>query len=465
MNRYPVQRIIKRTGWVDSIGDTNSYRKEVRRLSDEISSLEATIKGRETEIAQSEEEARRLGDLITKYDQAKGAYEDLVKSGQFTAEELEAPARLREKVARELRDADGALEAHDKRVGKLEEIFVSYMQFCQSNPGTAVRARLEDLMAKRQSADDALRDADSRLKLATGELQRLTELKTSQENQNRTDQTQLDTLLELQSHQATYAQWFGEDDPRAITISENLSKIASDEAALAKRRSECESLQNVITELLPSVPRFRQLFGNVDAKQIDIPGKLKKIADMERTLSSEQKAVEGLHRQISHLKPFVEYFHGVFGDADPEQLDPTKERSDLQHAMTSATSTVATLEAQVSTLKTFRAAYPGITATKWLTTMEGKRSALTRDIAQCDQQIQTAERQLAELLNDPVARPEEVVSAHALIDGVVPFTPLHRFIESHCPNAVKRKRSTLPPCQPSYAAATVLSGKSSSIRL
>lgn len=425
-------------GWVDSVGDTNSYRKEVRQLTAEIDRLHKAIKGRETEISVCEKEARELGDLITKYDQAKGAYEDLLKSGHFTAEELDVPSLLVGRVAQELREAEDALTAHDMRVGSLEKTFGSYMQFCQSNPGITARARLEELTAKNASANDALRDAEQRLKNLTGELQRLTNQKISQENQNRSDQKQLDTLVTLQSHQTTYSEWFGDTSPESINISENLKKIATDEVALGQRHRERESLRNAITELLPSIPRYQQLFGEDDAKRIDISGELQKIATMEQALGREQNAAETLHGRVLQLKPFVKVFNDIFGDTDPAQLDPTKERSDQQHAITSATSTIKALEVQVSRLRTFRAACPGITAAEWLNTMEAQRSVLTREIAQFDHQIQTAKRQLAELMNDPVARPEEIASAHALIDGVVPFTPLHSFIEEHCPGAVKQ---------------------------
>lgn len=427
-------------GWVDSVGDTNSYRKEVRQLTAEIDRLHNAIKGREAEISQWEKEARELGELITKYDQAKGAYEDLLKSGHFTAEELDAPGRLVGQVAQELRETEDALTAHDKRVGSLEKIFGSYMQFLQSNPGVTARARLEELTAKNTRANDALRDAEQRLKHSTGELQRLAGKKNSQENQNRSDQKQLDSLVELQSHQTTYAEWFSDTAPESesINISENLKKIAKDEAVLERRRRERESFRDVIAGLLPSIPRYQQLFGNEDAKRIDIPGELQKIVAMEQVIGREQKVAETLHGRVSQLKPFVKLFNDIFGDIDPAQLDPTKERSDQQHAITSVTSTVEALQAQVSRLRVFRAAYPGITAVEWLNTMEMQRSALMREIAQFDHQIQTAKRQLAELMNDPVARPEEIASAHALIDGVVPFTPLHSFIEEHCPGAVKQ---------------------------
>lgn len=424
--------------WVDSVGDTNSYRKEVRKLTMEIEQLQNAVNGRKDEIAQCEKDAQELGDRITKYDQAKGAYEDLLTSGKFTSEELVAPALLTEQVTRELRESESCLEAHDKRVGSLEKSFESYMKFCQNNPGVTARAQLEELMTKAGAANDALHDAEQRLEHSTNELERLTRLQTSQGDQSRNDQKQLETLLDLQSQQATYIEWFGDANPETIDISGGLKKIAEDEASLGQRRQEREIFRDAITELLPSVPRFHQLFGDMDAEQIDIPGELQKITTIEQALAREHKVAESLHGHMLKLNPFVELFKEIFDDGDPEQLDPIKERSDLQHSITLSTTTIETLEAKVSRLKLFRAEHPGITAASWLIDMEARRSALTREIARYSQQIQTAGRQLTELMSDPVARPEEIASAHALIDGVVPYVQLHSFIDEHCPSKVKQ---------------------------
>lgn len=425
-------------GWVESTADTNRYRKEARRLSAEIRQHQEDIKQRKGQIEQWEAEAKILGERITKYDHAKGAYEDLAKSGYFTQEELEAPALLTNKVAGELRLAEEALAADERRVGRLEKTFAGYMAFCQDNPGVSVRARLDELTAKANGAIQALSDAEQRLQQSKGELARLDGLKSGQEERNRADQKQLDGLLELQSHRPTYVEWFGDTPSDTIDIRGNLKKITIEETALAQRRQEREKLRDGISALLPSVPRFHELFGDDDAASIDISGELQKIAYQENELEKERAGADALHARILGLKPFVETFRRIFGDADPEYLDPTKERADLQQSIALAETTTKSLEAQVAKLALFRSTYPGWTAAAWLVDMESRRYALTQEIAQCNQQILTADRQIAELMSDPVARPEDVASAHALIDGAVPFVPLHNFIEEHCPSGVKQ---------------------------
>lgn len=424
--------------WTDRIGDTNSYRKEVRRLAADIDRLQNDIKERVTAIARWEAEAKELGDKISKYDQAKGAYEDLLKSDNFTAEELEAPAGLVEQVTRELRNAESALAFHDTRVGDLGRMFGSYMAFCRNNPGVTVQARLDDLTNKAKGANEALHGAEEQLARSTAELERLTTLKSSQEALNRNDQRQLDALVELQSHEPEYVQWFGDKPPQEVDIPGGLEQVARNETALARRRQEAAGLRDAIAGLLPAVPRFRELFGDKDVAHIDIHGELRNIAGAEKVLTQEKSAADALHGRILQLKPLVKTFREIFGEADPAGLYPLQDRADLQNSIALAQADVSKLEVQVSQLALFREARPGVTAAAWLTDMEALRSTLAGEIAHCSKQIQTAGRQLRELMSDPIARPEDVVSAHALLDGAVPYGLLHNFIKEHCPSNVTK---------------------------
>lgn len=425
-------------GWVESTADTNSYRKAARLLMAEIKQHQESIKRRRDEIIQWETEAKELGDVITRYDQAKGAYEDLAKSGKFTQDELEAPALLTNKVVGELRAAEEALSTHDKRVSRLEKTFASYMAFCQTTPGVSVRAQLEELTTKATSAQEALRDAEQRLQRSRDEQARLNGLKIKQEDQSRRDQERLGVLLELQSHRPTYAEWFGDTSPDSVDIRGGLKKITVDEKALAQRRQGWERLRDEISALSPSAPQFRELFGDANAESIDVSGELRRIDGQEKTLGKERADAEALNDRILALKPLVETFRRIFGNADPAHLDPGKGRADLQEAIGRAEAAAKSLEAQVSRIALFRTTNPGWTVAAWLADMESRRSTLIQEIAQCQQQIVTAERQLAELMSDPVARTEDVASAHALISGAVPFVLLHSFIEKHCPPGVRQ---------------------------
>lgn len=426
-------------GWVESTADTNSYRKATRQLASEIKRHQENIKKQTGVIAQWEAEARSLGERITKYDQAKGAYEDLAKCGHFTQKELEAPALLTNKVAGELRATEEALMGHTKRIGRLEKTFASYMAFCQNNPGILARTRLDEVTAQADSAREAVRDSEQRLERSKSELARLNGLKSEQEERNKKDQQQLDVLLELKSHQPVYTEWFGDALPNTIDIRGGIKKIAGEEEALAERRQKGERLRDSISALLPAVPGFQELFGEVSAESINISGELQKIAAQAEVLERERATADALHSQILRLKPFVETFREIFHDADPERLDPSTERANLQQAIALAETITESLEAQVSRLSLFRAAYPDSTASAWLADMESRRTAITQEIAQCNQQIHTAQRQLAELQSDPVARPEDVAYAHELIDGEIPYTPLHVFIEDNCPHITKQQ--------------------------
>lgn len=424
--------------WIDSVGDTNAYRKEVRKLAGGIERLEKDIKERTTAINKWEAEARKLGDNISKYDQAKGAYDDLVTSGHFTAAELEVPAALVEKVAREFQEADRALGDHENRVSRLDKVFRDHLSFCRSNPGITAHARLNDLTNRVETANEGLRSAEEQFTVARTEQERLETEKTEQETQHRNDQRQLDALTELQSHEAQYAEWFGDTQPQEVDISGSLAQITRDERALEQQRQEAIGLRDTIADLLPAVPRFHELFKDVDAADIDIHHELQGITKAERTLAQERNTAETLHHRILKLKPMVQTFREIFDDADPADLDPMRDRLTLEQSITLAGERIARLEAQTARLAMFRKECPGRTAAEWLAEMEKQRAALAGVISQCGQEIQTATRQLRELMSDPVARPEDVACAHALLDGSVEYVPLHNFIEEHCPAEVRK---------------------------
>lgn len=424
--------------WVDSVGDTNAYRKEVRKLAAEIERLEKDIKVRTTAIEQWEAEARSLSDRISKYDLAKGAYDDLVTSGHFTAAELEVPAALVEKVTRELQEADRALGDHENRVGRLDKVFRDHLSFCRSNPGITAHARINDLTNRVETANEVLRSAEKQFADSRTEQERLETDKTKQETQHHDDQRQFDALTELQSHEAKYTEWFGDTQPQEVDISGGLAQIARAEKALEQQRQKAVGLRDTIADLLPAIPRFHELFEDVDATGIDIHRELQEITKAEQTLARERNLTETLHQRILKLKPMVQTFRDVFDDADPAKLDPMRDRLTLEQSITLAGASIARLEGQTARLAIFRKECPGWTAIEWLAEMEKQRASLAGVISQCGQEIQTATRQLRELMSDPVARPEDVASAHALLDGSVDYLPLHNFIEEHCPAEVRK---------------------------
>lgn len=424
--------------WVENKADTNSYRKAARQLLVEIDKHQEDIKRRMVEIAQWEFEVNELGDRISKYDQAKGAFEDLIGSGDFSAKELETPILLASIVADELHASDCALREHDIRVGSLEQLFTRYLTFCQNNRGQSVRNCLDTLSVRMDSAKEALQVAKQNLHNSNDEVIRLKTLKLDQEDLHKKNQQQLETLQELQSHHPLYAEWFGETSPETIDIRGNLRQIDYDEKELAHRRKESEELQESIIALLPSVSRFRELFDERDADRINISSELQHIAIQEKALEKSRIVADALHVRIQNLQPFVGAYHRIFGDINPLMLNPSKERAELQQAIIQAETSCKSLDTQVSRLNLFRETNPGWSPTAWLAELESRRMALTQEFAQQNQKVITAQRQLAELMSDPVARPEDVACMHDLLSGTITFVPLHIFIENNCPSDVKQ---------------------------
>ena len=424
--------------WAESTADTNAYRKEAREVEREIGRLQGDVRQRDDEILHSEAEARELNEKITKYDQAKGAFEDLVRSGAFTGPELAMPSVLGEQVAHELQTAEAGLATHDKRVGSLEQIYARHGSFIEAHPGISARGLHANLSAAQQATSQACEDAERCVQQSKEEVSLVSSQSGVLEHQRRVSQQQLGVLQELQSYQSTYRTWFGNVDPGTIDIAAGLERIRGEENALAQRHRTSLSLHDAIAAVLPAVPRYHELFPGMEAESLDIPGQLVKIAGEEHALAKRRATSHALLQRLIGLAPFVERFHGLFGHADPHALDPAKERADLQNSITLMQSASERLEQEVSTLMAFRARHPGARPAAWLVDMEAHRTSLTRDLIHCQQQVRSAARQLNELKTDPVSRPESVAFAHTLIADKVPFVLLHEFIAEYCPPKFKQ---------------------------
>lgn len=373
--------------WVENTADTNLYRKQAKQIDTEIEHIQENIKQRIIEIEQYDGEIKNLENSIKNYDQNKGAYQELVKSGKFSTEELRAPKLLSDKTSDELTEADDNLKRHITRTANLESLYKKYLKHSDNHPGLSVRTHLEELKSKANEANEKLRDAKDHLQSSEKELARLNDLKDDQDKKINQDQKKLDELLNLQSHQSTYKEWFKDTPPDSIDISGGLKKITAQEKALEKKRL------------------------------------------------AAKKILDG----IQETKPFVDTFHNIFdSDTDPYKLDPINDRAIIEKKISTLEIEIQSFEIQVSKLSSFRQKYPDITPSVWLKNMETERTLLSKEIDQYNQKINIAKRQLAELMSDPVARPEDIANAHKLIDETVPYITLHAFIEKHCPSDVKK---------------------------
>lgn len=424
--------------WVEEVGDTNGYRKQIRSLGQDICQLQEHNEQLGKEIQHAQAKTWELNEKIAKYDQAKGAFADLVRSRLFTDPELVTPGQLGLQVSSELESAEKRLAAHDERVGSLKQVYAEHQAFVETHPEISAGQLLSDLLTAKQVTNQALLAADERVRQSKDAVARASSRAVALARDVQAHQQRLSELSALQSHQTVFKTWFGDTPPGDIDIASGLTRIASQEHAVAQRHRICQALHDELDAVIPAVPTYHALFPGIEPNAVDISGALVNIANNEHVLAERYAISSALQQRLSELAPFVASFRSLFGEADLHALDPAKERADLQHAIALTETAIETLEHEVSILLAFRANYPGCDVHAWLVDMEARRAALTRDVSACRDQVQTAHRQLTELRSDPVARPEEVAHAHKLIDDTVHYVSLHRFIEVHCPTQRKR---------------------------
>lgn len=374
-------------GWLETVADTNRYRREHRALSIEIGLLEKKIHDGGEKIKNWRDEISRLVDKITKYDQAKGAFEDLQKSPLFSAEEMGKPGILKAKIIAEVSAAERALQLHDVKVGQLQKNYEDYLAFCKDNPRMQPRQRLNELVVAKDEAETERKKAESEKGNAEAAHTEASRQQVAHEGVIRDVEDRLNNVKKLSESEPLYRQYFQESDPASIDISGGFKKLEQEEKSLALLRGEQESIRDKINELLP----------------------------------------------------YAETYRDVYGQALPQQIDPAAELSTLNSNITKEEGHLALLNVQVEALNSFRQANKGHNPVQWLVDVELQRKNLVVDISTLKNSIRIARRQVKELMEDPAARPEEIDRAHELLKGHLDFTPLYKVIEQHCSHGASRE--------------------------
>jgi len=369
-------------GWLESVADTNIYRREHNRVLAEIVEAEKTIREGEKQIGEWGKAISELDALIKKYDQAKGAYEDLKSSGLFTAIELEAPGELIEVVGRELQDAEHKLNTHDARVNVWKQTHEDYLLFCKENPGISPKDFLASLECALQDARDQKANALNAQATAKAELE---DLRTQQlENQQKAEAagTEAEMLAGLAKHEPLYRQYFEDAAPDSIDIPGRINQHKAAGETLAKRRANQEKIRDSFDRLLPSVGDYQNAYGDIAPAELGDP--VKQFADMQAEEDGLKKAQPLLRLRIRGLEEFKQ--------ANPDE-----------------------------------------TPHDWLKKAETRRGELSVQIAGKDKELEDLERRRRELLQDPIARPNEIARAHdILVREEVIFKTLHQVIQETC---------------------------------
>lgn len=199
-------------------------------------------------------------------------------------------------------------------------------------------------------------------------------------------------------------------------------------ATLTQRRDRLESLAS-------KMPDFVNIFGEADPETLD-PGKDLQAGNeaMREKAAALQKALAE-KQAFQTLKPGVKLFREIFGSADPASLDPAGELRDHNEKIGVENEILAEHQPLVEALSLFMDANPSKQPREWLDDAEKERQAL--GVEQQENRIRTDEikRELTELESAAVADDRVYAAALAALEaGKVRFVRLHALITAEAGN-------------------------------
>jgi hypothetical protein len=186
---------------------------------------------------------------------------------------------------------------------------------------------------------------------------------------------------------------------------------------------------NELEQLRTSLPVYEQLFGDADPDTLD-PRREISISTKEReesgvALSNAQRSKSDLEE----LSPLVAVFRDIFGDSDPVQLNPSQVDRAHREKISAEESNIALLQEGVESLNLFRERHPALTPEQWLTETAKKRIVLHSEKGQNIVEINGWRADLLDLDKYALADSRVYAQALAALDAAnIPYERLHSVI-------------------------------------
>jgi len=167
-----------------------------------------------------------------------------------------------------------------------------------------------------------------------------------------------------------------------------------------------------LSGLAAFLPKFREIFGDVEP---DTLNPQKSLQDDNKLLQSKDlKLAEANHRKsdIDALMLNVATFQKIFGEVDPSTLNPVKALMDHNSKIAAEQQSMHGHQPYIEALNKFREIHPGQTPDEWLQTVAEVRSSFTNEKRKNTERIGELNGELADL--DKYAVADDRVYAKAL---------------------------------------------------
>jgi hypothetical protein len=218
-------------------------------------------------------------------------------------------------------------------------------------------------------------------------------------------------------------------------IKEDLSsklKIATE------RFDHAQKILQQFEVLQPHVEDFGRIFGDVDPELLD------PLQEKDAAIKSKgelDQEIQNLRNQLirfQQMSSSVTLFKKVFGNVDPLYLDPFSDLQRLQEQIRGEQEIVNHHRPLVDALNDFGKRFPDASPDAWLETIEKERIALLTEQKDNDDKIIEHERELADLEKHAVADTRIYSDALQELDkSSIPFKRLHVFLSERATDSIR----------------------------
>lgn len=242
--------------WALDKADTNFSRRKVAILDEELKVARDELTKAETELGQLETALEELQRKRSSMDAARYAYDEMARSGFFSAAELQAPQETGKAIATALTSAEKALHNHIDATGQHRATYVKWQRFINENGEDADPGRMADaLEAAQRAARDLLNEARStrsKLEVKRNELDKLI----GAEQRRQSDVAKIiDRFDEPRQGAARFAELFPGEE--VIGLLERVKRELRD---ASNRHAELQGFLQASEEQLQKLEAFRAAY-------------------------------------------------------------------------------------------------------------------------------------------------------------------------------------------------------------
>lgn len=342
--------------------DSNPYRAEKRRLSADHKQISHVLATARSEHAFWQTEHERLLRAAREIKENEVAYESFyARREEFPKEHWEVPLNAKIWATEAREKSQQLLAKHIQHAGELKDGFNIWNELKFKHGIVTLPSALDDLIKTFETASTQ-------------------------------DQVAKKSLRDARENKRLVTDQFSKQNPGLIKLREQ---------------------QNKLSALAVSMPKFREIFGDVEPDTLDPQGDLRYANTSLQVKDRELANADRRKSDIDLLMPNVTTFQKIFGEVDPSTLNPMEMLTNHMNKIAIEEQIMDGHQLSIEALNIFRETHPDQTPDEWLKNAAEIRSVLGNEKRKNIEQLRELNSELADL--DKYAVADDRVYAKALV--------------------------------------------------